>query len=161
MARKRTAAYIGGGVILVILLFIPFVLPGIVRNRAMEGVRAATGRTLGIGKVVINPLTWSAEVRDIRLREKGQRAATYAAFSSVPGSVSPSSVWRRAPVLREIKVSAPYLRIVRTGPNRYNFSDLLEKKGEEKKPTGKPALFSLNNITISDGTIIFADDAVA
>ncbi len=159
MARKRKAAYIGGGLFAALLLFIAFALPPIVRNKAMEAVQSSTGRTLDIGAVRINPLTWSAEVRNVRLSEKGHPADTFAAADSIRISVSPSSLWRLAPVLRRVEVGGPYLHIVRTGPNRYNFSDLLEKKKDEEKP-GKPVHFSLNNIIISDGTIIFADDAL-
>jgi uncharacterized protein involved in outer membrane biogenesis len=141
--------------------FIAFILPGIVRSQMEQQVSRATGRTLTVGRISINPLTWTAGLEGVRLSEKGS-SLPFVSFSSARVRVSPASVWRLAPVLTDISLAAPHVRIVRTGPNRFNFSDLLEKKPEEKKkePSG-PARFSLNNIVVSNGSIDFQDDALS
>ncbi|TWJ33103.1 DUF748 domain-containing protein [Geobacter argillaceus] len=141
--------------------FIAFILPGIVRSQLEQQVSRATGRTLTVGRISINPLTWSAGLEGVRLSEKGS-SLPFVSFSSARVRVSPASVWRLAPVLNDISLAAPRVRIVRTGPNRFNFSDLLEKKPEEKKKEpGEPARFSLNNIVLSNGSIDFRDDALS
>ena len=152
------------GVVVAALLcagFIAFILPDIVRSQMEQQVSRATGRTLTVGRISLNPLTWTAGLEGVRLSEKGS-SLPFVSFSSARVRVSPASVWRLAPVLTDISLAAPHVRIVRTGPNRFNFSDLLEKKPEAKKMApGEPARFSLNNIVVSNGSIDFRDDALS
>lgn len=152
---------IGGVIVLVCLAgFIAFVLPGIVKSRAIRAVEESTGRKLAIGAISLNPLNWTAEVRDVRYTERDGRTV-FASFSSVRVAVSPSSVFRWAPIVSELRVSSPYLHLVRTGANTYNFSDLLEKKQPTaaNKKEQRPA-FSLNNISLVNGAIDFVDQAL-
>ncbi len=153
---------IGCGIFLVILAgFTAFVLPGIVRSRAIQAVEEATGRKLSIGGVSINPVTWTAEVRSVRLTER-DGATTFASFSSARVAVSPSSIFRGAPIVSEARLRSPYVHLVRTGANAYNFSDLLEKKAPEKpEPSKERARFSVSNISIVNGSIDFIDRGLA
>lgn len=138
-------------------IFIAFILPGIVKSKAVEAIQTATGRTASISRVTINPLTWTVKVEGFRLREK-KSDATFASFSSVRVRVSPQSIFRLAPVVSEAQVVAPYVNIVRTAANSYNFSDLLKPEGKKQ---GKTFHFSLNNITIENGSVDFVDHALA
>jgi uncharacterized protein involved in outer membrane biogenesis len=143
-------------------LFMIFILPGIVRERVVRGVEAATGRKLTIGRIAINPITWTAEVEKVRLTERG-RKVTFVSFSSARISVSPVSVFRAGPVISELRLISPYVRLERTAANSYNFSDLLQRKEAAeavKKKPAESARFSLNNIIISNGAIDFHDKAV-
>ena len=151
---------VGCAVFLLVLAgFIALILPGIVRSQAVKQVEAATGRKFSVGKVSLNPFTWTAEVRDVRLSEKDGRA-TFVSFSSVRATVSPASIWRAAPVISKAYVTAPYIHLVRTAANTYNFSDLMEPKGPKKEKAEKTARFSLNNIVISNGSVDFLDRAL-
>ena len=139
-------------------LFIAFVLPGIVRGKAVAEIEAATGRKAAIDRVVINPLTCTGRVEGFRIREKGSDV-TFASFSSVQVRVSPSSFYRFAPIVSEVRLTAPYVHVVRTDANSYNFSDLMEGK-EKKKGEEKQVRFSLNNITVENGSVDFIDRAL-
>ncbi|WP_306537279.1 DUF748 domain-containing protein [Geobacter sp.] len=147
--------------LLILAVFTAFVLPGIVKSRAIRAVEEATGRKLAIGDVSINPLTWNAEVRGVRLTER-DGTTTFASFSSARVAVSPSSIFRGAPVVSEARLRSPYVHIVRTGANAYNFSDLLEKKGQEKpEPAKERPRFAVSNITVTNGAIDFIDQGLA
>ncbi|HTP64205.1 MAG TPA: DUF748 domain-containing protein, partial [Geobacteraceae bacterium] len=147
-------------VLLLFMAFIAFILPGIIRSRAIEAIEKATGRKAAIARVTMNPLTWTARVEGFRLMEK-QGNATFVSFSSVRISVSPKSLYRFAPIVGEAHISSPYFHIVRTAANTYNFSDLMEGKKEPKeKSNGKLPRFSVNNITIDNGSIDFIDQAL-
>ncbi len=148
--------------LVVIAAFTAFILPGILKDRVIRGVEAATGRKLTIGRISINPITWTAEVEKVRLTERG-RNVTFASFSSARISVSPVSVIRAAPVISELRLNSPYVRLERTAANTYNFTDLLQRKesaGAVKKKPAESTRFSLNNIIISNGSIDFHDKAV-
>jgi len=148
----------GCGIFLLILAaFTAFALPGIVKSRAIRAVAEATGRQLSIGDVSVNPVTWNAEVKDVRLTER-DGTTTFASFSSARVAVSSASIFRGAPVVSEVRLRSPYVHLVRTGANAYNFSDLLARKGPEKpEPTTERARFAVSNITVTNGTIDFID----
>src|ERR1039457_6263029 len=107
------------GVLLFLLALVVFVavfLPGIVRTQAIKQVESATGRKFSIGKVSLNPFTWAAEVRDVRLAEK-DGGTTFVSFSSARVHISPVSIFRAAPVVSEAHIVSPYIHIVRTSAN--------------------------------------------
>jgi uncharacterized protein involved in outer membrane biogenesis len=139
----------------VILLFIILLLPGILRNVITDKLEETTGRKAFIGHITLNPFTWSAEVRDFRLAEKGNNKA-FVSFSSARIKISPASLTKRAVIVSKLQISNPHLNIVRTAANSYNFSDLLTGKKSEK---GSSLLFSINNIEIGSGSIDFLDQA--
>jgi uncharacterized protein involved in outer membrane biogenesis len=140
--------------VVILILFITLILPGIVRNVAVEKITTATGRKAAIAHIALNPFTLTAKVDGFRLAEKGSDAA-FASFSSVKVTVSPASLVKRGLVVSECRIVSPYAHIVRTGANSFNFSDLLVAGPKPKNE--KPFLFSLNNITVTGGSVDFAD----
>jgi hypothetical protein len=136
-------------------LFTAFILPTIVRSQLEQQVGKATGRVCSVRSVAINPLNWSVKVRGVRLGERDNRA-TFVSFSSLGFRVSPTSVFRLAPVVNDLKLHAPYVHVVRTGPNSFNFTDIIERQPPKKKDAG-PARFSLNNIVLDAGRVDFED----
>jgi hypothetical protein len=131
-------------------------LPPLVKHLAIQKISEATGRKAEIAKLSINPFTLSAGIAGFRLSEKGS-GGTFLAFSSARLSLSPLSLPRRALIITELQVAAPYLHIVRMAPNRFNFSDLLTGKKPKK---GGSLLFSLNNISVTNGSLDFQDKAL-
>ncbi len=138
---------------LVLAALIAFVLPGLVRSQAAKGMEAATGRKLAIGKIDIHPFTWKVDVQEVSLSEPGGQG-TFATFKSGTVAVSPSSIWRGAPVLSRVRLLEPHFNAIRTGPNTYNFSDLIQYV-----MVPVPAL-SLNDVAITGGSIDFLDRAL-
>lgn len=143
------------GTLAVILLFIILLLPGILCNVITDKIEEATGRKASIGRISLNPFTWSAEVSDFRLAEKNA-LKTFVSFSSVRVKLSPASLTKRAFIVSRLRISNPRVHIVRTAANRYNFSDLLS--GKKSKKDSSP-LFSINNIEIGNGSVDFLDQA--
>ena len=149
MRRWKKAALITVGILFLLAGFVAFGLPGIVKSLAVQRIEAATGRKLGIGRISINLFTWTVAVRDFSFTERGG-GETFAAISSARITVSPLSLYRRAPIIAAARITSPHFRIVRIGANVYNFSDLL------KWLPLVPHL-SINNLTISNGSIEIID----
>ena len=149
--------------LILIVAFVAFILPGIIKGRAIRGVEAATGRKLSIGRISINPFTWTAELNKVRLSERG-KDITFASFSSARISVSPASIFRAAPVASELRLVSPYVRLERTAANTYNFSDILQRQeagGAGKEKPEKGTQFALNNIIITNGAVDFFDRGIS
>ncbi|UFS70585.1 DUF748 domain-containing protein [Geomonas sp. RF6] len=157
--QRKGKIFIGAGLfVVVLLLFIVTLLPQIVKSRAVEAVGEATGRVTRIDAVSINPFTLTVTIDGVSLDEKGR--APLLAIRRLRVSLSSASIFRRALVLDEITVEEPQVSFVRTAPNRYSFSDIIDRRLKAQPDGKKPILFSLNNIVIRNGSVDFSDKAV-
>ncbi|MBU5635786.1 DUF748 domain-containing protein [Geomonas sp. Red69] len=159
MPKIRRYAVISIAVIAVLALFIATILPIIVKNKAVAAIEDATGRAARIGSVSINPLTLHVAVRDFAVAEK--TGPPLIAFRALEATVAPASIFKRTLILSELTLDTPTINLVRTAPNRFNFSDIIERQPKEKQTEKKePTRFSLNNITIKNGSMDFDDRIV-
>ncbi len=150
VGRTAIAAVVLG---LVLAGLLAFVVPGIAIAKASRGMEAATGRKLAVGALSIHPFTWQVEVKDLSLSEPGGKG-TFASFRSGTVTVSPSSIWRGAPIISQVRLVEPHFNAIRTGPGAFNFSDLIKYL-----IVPVPAL-SLNDVAITGGSIDFLDRAL-
>ena len=136
-------------------LFGFFALPSLLRPWLEQQAGTALQRQVSIGKLEINPFLLRVALRDVTIKEDD---GLFFGFSALTADAELASIWRRGPVLREITLDTPSLRIVRLAADRYNFSDLLEGKSPEPaQPDQGLPRFSLNNIRILNGKIEFDD----
>ncbi|HOS97072.1 MAG TPA: DUF748 domain-containing protein, partial [Deltaproteobacteria bacterium] len=97
------------------------------------------------------------EVKGFSIKDK-DRSGDLASFASLMVNVQWSSLFRRAPVVREVRLDRPTVRIIRFEDNTYSFSDLLPKgpkESEKEKP--EPLSFSVSNIQVTGGTVTVDD----
>lgn len=152
----------GGGVVTLVLLFMALVLPGIVRSQAEKGIATALNRKVSIAKVRINPFGMTATVEGFRLFEP-DGSTPFVELGSITASLSSASLYRFGMVADRLSIDKPKVRLVRIADNRYNFSDIADHLARQpkKESSGGPPRFSINNISISDGELLFDDRAVA
>lgn len=130
-------------------------LPALLRPKLEQILTTVLHRPVQIGKIAFNPFLLKATVRDFRVSEKD---AVFLQFSALTVDLEVASLWRRGPVVREVTLENPQIRITRLAATRYNFSDLLEGKKETKaKDGGLLPRFSVNQIRILGGQLIFDD----
>lgn len=134
--------------------------PPLVKSLIETQVAAKLGRKVSVGAVRINPLLLAVELSDFHLRE-ADGATDFVAFERLRVDLELESLFRRAPVLREIRLENPRVRLVRLEGNRYNFSDVVDRLAvaPQARPAepSEPARFSLNNILLSGGQVDFDD----
>jgi len=144
-------------VFLVLCTLLFFVGPPIVKSFVAKKIGEEIGRKVDFGEVSINPFTLSATIRDIAIYEAGQQQEKTLAINELYVNASLASVRRLAPVINEIRVTQPVVRITRIEENRFNFSDIVNKILAKPKSDDAPARFSLNNIHIQQGRIDYDD----
>lgn len=140
------------GLLLALVFFAgPPLLKSLLVTRASEEL----GRKVSVGEIHLNPLLLTLEVRDFEIQEPagGKR---FVAFRRLLVDLETESLYRRAPVLREVVLEQPYVNVVRLPGNRFNFTDLVEKFAKKDKDDS-PARFSVNNIRITGGSADFDD----
>lgn len=160
-AHKRKVLWWSSGIALVCTLFSVLVLPVIIRKQAEKAIFTATGRMAQIEALRFNPFGMTLTVQGFRLLDQ-DRQKPFAQFDRLQVSLSSSSLFRLAPVVDRLLLEKPQVLLVRTAPNRYNFSDILDRMAAKpKKKKSDPARFSLNDIALQGGSIDFDDQAVS
>jgi uncharacterized protein involved in outer membrane biogenesis len=165
---------IAAGVTPVLVALLGFlVAPPVIRRVAEKQLGELLGRRVTLGKVRLNPFALSLAVEGLQVFE-ADGVTPFVGFSRLYVNVEAASIWRRGPVVREVRLESPRLRVVRlasaqgAGPlPGYNFSDIAArlatpgpaKPPEPEAPAGPPPRFSLNNLRLSDGEITFDDRA--
>ena len=93
--------------------------------------------------------------------KKKVRLRSFLSFEELFANIQAISIFKRAIVVSEIRLTKPYTRIIREEDGSYNFNDLMEKATAEKRPPpakkSQPLQFSINNINIINGSIDFLD----
>lgn len=137
-----------------------FILPPIIKSVLTDKLSQTLARPVSIRDIAVNPYLLSVKVQGFEIKERSGTEA-FVAFDEFYTSLDVSSIFRKALILREVKLIKPYARILRHEDQTYNFSDLLTKfagtpKEAEKKNTD-PFHFSLNNIQVVGGRLDFTD----
>ena len=116
----------------------------------------ALHREVTIKGLAFNPYRLSVRVRNLSVKDRPGPGPLFSC-GEIYVNLEVASLFKRAPVLSEIRLTRPYVRIVRFKDNSYNFSDLIEKKG----PETPPMRFSISNIQIENGGLDVLDEPEA
>lgn len=149
---KKILLWLGGGTLLFWaagFLLMPYVVKPVLVNVLSEKLH----RPITIREVRINPIYLSARISGLAMTERDGKAPFFG-FEELHVNLQAASLLRRAPVIEEISVTAPYLNVVRNADSSYNFADIME---ELMKPSESPARYSVNNIQVTGGRIEFDD----
>ncbi|SFS03864.1 protein of unknown function [Dyella sp. OK004] len=147
-------------VLVVFGLFGFFAGPSIIKSQVETRATAALGRPVTLGKVHLNPYTLRLDVDQLHIGEPDGKSP-FVDIDRLTVNTSWTSLFRLAPVLDELSLQHPQIHIARTGEQKFNFSDLIDRfASKPSDPTAPPARFALSNISVHNGDIQF-DDQVA
>ncbi len=155
---NRYIKILTGFVIIIIILGVAVILalPPIVKPILVEKLSQTLHREVSIEKISINPFALTSTIKGFIVKEQGEQQP-FVSFDELYINVKGlSSLFKRALILKEIRLSRPYVNIVRHDDGKYNFSDLIPQEQTDEKEK-KPFHFSLNNIRILNGSLNFDD----
>ena len=159
MMKKNKIMLMLLAVVLSLLVFISVIMPLIVRSQAVEAIEKETGRKARINKVAINPFTLTVTIRGCAVQDKD--GGQFISIGTLRASLGLASVYRRALVLSEVSIDSPSVSFARQAANSYSFNDIIERLQSKPKKESKSNLrFSINNISITNGSLDFDDQAV-
>jgi uncharacterized protein involved in outer membrane biogenesis len=135
-----------------------FAAPPLLKTKIAAELSKTLHREVSIEQIWFNPFTMGLTVRGFVVKER-QGSATALSFDELYANLELRSLFRWAPVLKQIRVVKPYANLIRNEDRTYNFTDLIEEftKGPPKDPPGPTPRFALNNIEVLDGKIDFDD----
>jgi uncharacterized protein involved in outer membrane biogenesis len=157
-ARRHRRLLKGFGIFLVAVALLGFlVAPPIVRSVAESQLTKLLHRPVTVADVDINPFALSATVTGFSVAEpEGDKEAL--GFDRLYVNLEAQSLFRGGPVLREVQLAVPRLKLRREKGGRYNWQDLIDEF-LAKPPSEEKAVFAANNIQVSGGQIEFDDQA--
>jgi len=153
--------------------------PAVIKWQLTKILSRELGRAVTLEKLAINPFALSVRARGFVIHEpSGPTPSDQDPSDQTPSSeilpaisfeelyvnISSASIARFAPVVDQIRLVRPAIRIVRNMDQSYNYSDLIQKFSAAPAAPQPPAdskagrpRFSLNNIEIVDGLVTFDD----
>jgi uncharacterized protein involved in outer membrane biogenesis len=138
-----------------------FVLPPILKSILIKQLSQSLHREVTIKQIKVNPYALSATARGFVVKDR-ERSETFVSCEEIFLNLQSLSALRLALIVKEIRLTKPFMKLVRHPDMSYNFSDLIEKKETKppEKEKSKPLRFSFNNIKIEDGSIDLLDEPV-
>lgn len=130
-------------------------VPALIKSQAERFSTDKLQRQLSIGEVVFNPFTLELSVEAVKMLER-QGGAVFASAGRLDVNLSAQSMWRLAPVVQQVRLHQPYVHLVRDQGGHYSIDDILALIASQP-PSPEPARFSVNNIEITDGRVVFDD----
>ncbi len=123
----------------------------------MRRLSEALRRSVSLGALKLNPLRLSATLERLRISEP-VGSGTFVSVERLTVAFSASSLLRRALVVREVRVTGPFLSLVREPDGTYNVSDLFRRSLASRPGHDSPGFrFSVNNIHVERGSLDFDD----
>jgi hypothetical protein len=138
-------------------LFGFFGVPMLLRHILTTQVATSLKRPVTIGKIAFNPYRLRLDLDQLHIADR-EPQKPFVDLRHLRIKVSWTSLFRLAPVVKELTLDRPAFHLVRTGDQQFNFSDLLVTK--TPPPPGKPQRFALSNIRIRDGDVRFDDQVL-
>ena len=166
-AHRKTRNGLIWAVVLFVLfnVFCFFIAPTVIRNVAVKKLSEQLRRPVSIEKVFINPYPLTATITGLRIQEADGKE-DFVRFDRLYVDLRLMSLFKLAPVVREVTLERPYAHVAREKADRFNFSDIIDailaetKKSAEAGKPSKPAKFSINNISVTDGLVVYEDRVV-
>jgi uncharacterized protein involved in outer membrane biogenesis len=152
--RTRKIAIWVISIVVAIGVLFGLVTPPLIRGKVAAELSNKLHRQVSIEQIKINPYTMTATIRGFLMKER-QSQTPAVSFDELFVNLELQSLFRLAPVIKELRLVKPYINLIRNEDRKYNYQDLIDEF--TSGPSGPTPRFALNNIEIVDGKIDFDD----
>ena len=136
-----------------------FWLPGFAKGKAEAMLSELLHRPVTVERVSVNPYTLEATIHGFRIGERegqGEAGASLLKFESLYVNISSASIYRAAPVVSAVTLTAPEIHLSRDANGQLSIADLIDDFMQRPK-SDEEARFSVSNIRVDGGSIVFDD----
>ena len=134
---------------------VPLVIQHVVLDRLGDSI----GRQVTIERTRFNPFKLTLTARDVRVADQ-EGAADFVTIERLLADLSIASVRHLAPVIDALRIEGPVVRLQRTDPARFSFSDIVDRLAAaraEPEPDAEPTRFAVRNLQLVGGEISLDD----
>jgi uncharacterized protein involved in outer membrane biogenesis len=155
--RTRKIAIWAVGIFVAIGVLLGLVAPPLIRGKIASELSTKLHRQVSIEQLRINPYAMTLAIRGFLMKERDSQTPAVS-FDELFVNLEMQSLFRLAPVVKELRLVKPYINLVRNEDLKYNFQDLIDEfTSGPPGPPGPTPRFALNNIELIDGKIDFDD----
>ena len=133
------------------------VLPAVLKNLLEKKLTENLKRSVTIETIQINPYLLKVSFNNLLIKALSQDD-DFIAFDQLFADLEAISLFKRALVIKTLTLTGTRVNLARNKDLSYNFSDIVKSSSPKEKTDSKPFLFSINNIEIINGAIIFLDE---
>jgi hypothetical protein len=94
-----------------------FVVPPVAKHYLVKGLTELFGRQVAIEDIDVNPFGMVAVMKGFSVKEPGA-SGVFVSCGELKVNLQAASIFRRAPILREVKLTDPYAHVVRNPDGR-------------------------------------------
>ena len=141
-------------------LFGFFAVPPIIKYVAISQLSEMLHRPVAIERIRFNPYALSLSIDGFSVKER-EGNETFISFDNLYVNLEAASVFRMAPVVSQFRLVGPKIHAIRQADARYSFSDLVDEFMAKPKNDDPLPGFSVNNIEITGGEVVFDDRPVS
>ncbi|EHP38274.1 hypothetical protein OR16_38192 [Cupriavidus basilensis OR16] len=158
--RRRAGLRVAGGIVAALAVFGLagyFGGPPLIKSFAAKQASEALGRKVTFGGAEVQPFSLAVDVSDITIYEPdGTTPMLTVGEARIDGAIA--SLWHFAPVVDAVHIDRPVLHLARDANGRMNYADIEERfAARPPAPKSEPARFSVNNIALTGGGLVFDD----
>lgn len=156
LRRLRAAGLALAALFLIYSLAAWFGIPAAVRWALAGPVSHELGRTVSVEEVRVNPFTLRVQATGLSIAPGPGETEPLLSLPEAVVNLSWTSLIHRAPVIDHLSLRGLRLNLVRTGPQQFNISDIVERI-LAKPASPDPTHFAVYNIELSQGSLRFDD----
>jgi hypothetical protein len=153
---KRRRVLLGVGIVLLVLVGVVvagvIALPGIIRWVAVSQLGKTTGRPVTLDAVEASLYHGRLALRGLRVMDRD--GAPLAALERAEVRFVPRALLRGHLHVTDVTVHGPAVRVVRTGPDVFNVSDLLARRAEK---AGDAPSMTIDRLEVLGGSVVVED----
>ncbi len=140
------------GAILVLWALAWLLVPPVLKSQLVKAASTELGRTLTVGEIDFKPWTLELTVNDLVLATQDGKGRQLAIKRLYANAEFESLLWL-APVVRNLSIDAPAIRLRYLGEGKYDIDDILARfAAAPAKPDAQPLRFGLFNLAVRDGS---------
>ncbi len=167
MRRKISIILAAAGVLIVVLIVLPFLIPvNQFRPTIEQKASAALGRKVALGNLSFSLLDGSLSAEDLSIAEDAKfgQSQFFTAKSLKVGVELLPLIFSRKLNVTGVTINNPRLTLLRDNQGRWDFSSLGGAPGQQQPKAATPASsaageFSVRNFKLKDGQIIIGSTA--
>lgn len=157
--RQKRILIVAGICFAVYFIGIFFVVSAVLTRVAPGKLADFLGRPVAIEQIRVNPLTLSVTVSGLDIRDKN-KTDPFVGLGKLYVNAEALSLIKRGLMLKTVQLEKPEIHIARLSGATFNFSDLItarEETPDEPEKPSKPFRFSVADVVIADGTVVYRD----
>jgi uncharacterized protein involved in outer membrane biogenesis len=159
-ARWRTIGIAAAGLIVLFGVVGYFAIPAAARWGIETVASRELGRAVSVEKISANPFTLRVTLNDVTIAgQSGEPPLLKVKQAAV--NASAQSLFRLAPVIDAFAIEGLAANIIRYEPQRFNFSDIIDRLRSKPKTDDEPARFAVYNIKVAESRVDLDDRVLA